>query len=233
MKLDVVKRSFGESSESQTSHSHLPNGNSISLELMTVSCDSSTIIEYLRRQVSRVSGSLVVYYYFDFSDQVNEDQKAEGFLRSNLRQLSLQTLYAPVMSLYEECDNGRVSASELRLRETLGQVLQDVPPLFVIVDALDECVERNEMIDILSLMKARGLANTHILVSSRQELDIKEGLLRAKPLQIELTEQMIRHDIERFIEKRIALSQRLSRWCKRADVNLHLRSTLLEGANGM
>ena len=211
----------------------VPHGKSKSPGLITVYCDSSTIIEYLRRQASRASGSLIVYYYFDFSDQINETQKAEGFLRSVLRQLSLQTLYAPVESLYSECNDGRVTASELRLRETLVLVLQDVPPLFVVVDALDECVERNEMIDLLSRLKASGSANTHILVSSRQEPDIKEGLLQAEPLQIELTEKMIRHDIERFIKKRIARNQRLSRWCKKADVNHKLRSTLLEGANGM
>lgn len=183
--------------------------------------------------MSRIAGSLLVYFYFDFSDQTNDKQKAEGFLRSVLRQLSLQTLYAPVVSLYEECNDGDVIASEPRLRETLRLVLQDMPALFVVVDALDECVGRNEMLDLLILLKAWGSANTHILVSSRQEPEIKEGLLRAEPLQIDMTQKMIHHDIERFVEKRISSSRRLSRWCKKADVNQKLRSTLLKGANGM
>ena len=210
-----------------------PNGKSKSPGLITAYCDSSTIIEYLRRQASTISRSLIVFYYFDFSDRVSKNQKAEGFLRSMLRQLSLQTLYAPVESLYRECDDGNVAASESGLRETLRLVLRDVPSLFVVVDALDECVERNEMTGLLSMLKVYGSANTHILVSSRQEPDIKEGLLQAEPLQIEMTEKMIHHDIERFIEKRIARSQRLSKWCKKADVNHKLHSTLLEGANGM
>ena len=203
------------------------------LGLIKVYCDSSTIIEHLRRQMSRLSGSLLIYFYFDFSDQTNDKQKAEGFLRSVLRQLSLQTLYAPVVSLYHDCNDGGIVASETKLRETLRLVLQDVPALFVVVDALDECSERNEMIDLLIMLKAWGMANTHILVSSRQEPDIKEGLLRAEPLQIDMTQKMIHHDIERCVEKRISRSQRLSKWCENPDINRKLRSTLLDGANGM
>lgn len=201
--------------------------------LIKVHCHSSTIIETLRLHVSKIPGSLLVYFYFDFSDQVNEKQKAEGFLRSVLRQLSLQTLYAPILSLYEECNDGGVIASEPRLRETLKLVLQDVSAFFVVVDALDECVGRSEMIDLLISLKAWGSTNTHILVTSRQEPDIEEGLLRAQPVQIDMTQDMVHHDIERFVEKRISRSQRLSRWCKKAEVSQKLRSTLLKGANGM
>lgn len=177
--------------------------------------------------MSKIPRSLLVYFYFDFSDQINEKQKAEGFLRSVLRQLSLQTLYAPIISLYEECP------SEPRLCETLKLVLRDVSAVFVVVDALDECVERSEMIDLLILLNAWGSANTHILVSSRQEPDIEEGLLRAQPYQIDMTQEMIHHGTEHFIEKRISRSQRLSRWCEKAGASQKLRSTLLKGANGI
>lgn len=178
--------------------------------------------------MSKIPGSLLVYFYFDFSDQINEKQKAEGFLRSVLRQLSLQTLYAPIISLYEECP------SEPRLCETLKLVLQDVSAVFVAVDALDEYVQRSEIIVVLLiLLNARGSANTHISVSSRQEPDIEEGLLRAQPYQIDRTQETIHHDIEHFIEKRMSRSQGLSRWCKKAEVSQKLRSTLLKGANGI
>ena len=180
-----------------------------------------------------MAGSLLVYFYFDFSDQTNNKHKAEGFLRSVLKQLSLQTLYAPVISLYEEHSNGNVIASERSLRETLRLVLPNVPALYFVVDALDECIERNEIIDLIILLKSWGSANIHILVSSRQEPEIKEGLLGAQPLEIDITQKMIHRDVELFIDERISRSQRLDRWCKKADVNQKLRSTLLRGANGM
>ncbi|KAK7512574.1 uncharacterized protein IWZ02DRAFT_462024 [Phyllosticta citriasiana] len=77
--------------------------------------------------------------------------------------------------------------------------------IFIVIDALDECIDRrdNQLLDVLVGM-AEQMHNIHLLVSSRDEHDIKNILLPDKGREfasrIEVGEDSTKEDIGRYLE---------------------------------
>jgi hypothetical protein len=86
------------------------------------------------------------------------------------------------------------------------------PPLFIVIDALDECHAANKIELVLALLsQTSGLATAelHILLTSRPEIPIREGLLnmpeRARHLMLHhIDSSIVGHDIRIFFEHSLA-----------------------------
>jgi hypothetical protein len=142
---------------------------------------SSTITEDI--EIMRKSGlaSLAMFYY-DF----REDQKKDlrGLLSSMLVQLCRQSdSYCDIVSkLYSDHDGGSEAPRDGALVNCLKSLLH-VPwqaPVFLIVDALDECPDtpplsspREKVLQLLKDLVNLKLSNLRICVTSRPEADIK------------------------------------------------------------
>jgi len=125
--------------------------------------------------------SLAMYYY-DF----REDKKRDlcGLLTSVLFQLCGQSdSYHPILStFYSTHLNGARTPSDDELIRCLIDLLK-VPgsqPIYLIVDALDECPStssllspREELLSLLEDLVQKQLPNLRICVTSRPEVDIK------------------------------------------------------------
>src|SRR6202789_4356203 len=145
---------------------------------------SSTIIEDIRAMQKAGLASLA-FFYCDF----REDRKKElrGLLSSFLFQLYQQSeSYFDILSnFYSEHDKGSRPPSEDALVGCLKDLLKlrGLAPVYLIVDALDECpnpsVVRSPRAKVLSLIEElvkTQILNLRICVTSRPELDIKEIL---------------------------------------------------------
>ena len=201
---------------------------------------SSTIIQEV--EVMRKSGlASLAFYYHDF----REDQKKHlrGLLSSMLFQLCAQSdpYHDIVSTFYSTCLRGAQSPSDDELSRCLKELLElpGQAPVYLVIDALDECPNtsaipspREEILTLLEQLVESRLANLHLCVTSRPEIDIKIVLepLTFRSISIH-DEKGQMEDIENYIKSVVNTSAQSRRW-KREDKQLVI-DTLTKRADGM
>ena len=138
----------------------------------TILC--STIIEHVKLLCTNDSGNRYAYFYFDFSD--TQKQSVTGMLRSIIAQLSVPELPTEVDDLYKKCNHGQQQPGEENLVLTLLSLLKSSHRTYLIIDALDECSERRELLKITRRVIQTKSTHVNMLVTSREEQDIREGM---------------------------------------------------------
>jgi hypothetical protein len=200
---------------------------------------SSTIIEdiYAMRKTGFAS---LAFFYCDF----REDRKKElrGLLSSFLVQLYHQSdSYFDILSkFYSEHDKGSRPPSDDALAGCLTDllILPGLAPVYLIVDALDECpkptVIRSPRAEVLSFIEeliTTQILNLRVCVTSRQELDIKKVLDPLIFCSVSLQDEGgQKRDIEDYI-KSVINTRTTKRW-KEEHRKLAI-DVLIEKSNGM
>ena len=164
----------------------------------------------------------LAFFYFDFG----EDQKKtlHGLLSSLLVQLCRQTdSYCDMLiKFYSEHDKGSRHPSD----DALVKCLQDLiklpgqAPVYLIVDALDECPDayanptpRAEVLNLFKELINSQFPNLHICVTSRPETDIKNVLDPLVFRSVSLHDQSEqRRDIEEYIKSAIDTHPKNKKW---------------------
>jgi hypothetical protein len=179
-----------------------------------------------------VSGLAVLQFYFDFND-INK-QSNEKMIRSLIMQLSTgnETLPHPLASLYASCVSGQRQPTTDALLETLRELVRDYRTVFLIIDALDECTERQELLSALSSIAAWRLG-VHILVTSRREADIGEIINQIGPSKICIQSTLVDNDIRMYVRERLNDDPKLARWKRNKSIQREIEMTLMEKAGGM
>jgi hypothetical protein len=201
---------------------------------------SSTIIEEIDTMRKSGLASLAMFYY-DFREDEKKDLR--GLLSSVLFQLSDQSYsYHGILStFYSTHRDGAQSPSDDGLVQCLKDVL-NVPgqaPIFLIVDALDECPNtstisssRVEVLTLLEELIESQLPNLRICVTSRPEIDIKPVLEPLTFRSVSLhDERGQKEDIENYIKFVVNTNRKMQRW-KQEHKQLVI-DVLTERADGM
>jgi hypothetical protein len=107
--------------------------------------------------------------------------------------------------------------------------------VYVVLDALDECTQRQELMDMLETVAGWQLNNLHLLMTSRKERDIESSLesyVQEKDT-ICLQEDVVDSDIRRYVRQRLSDDKTLTKWSKDATVRQEIEVALMHGARGM
>lgn len=184
----------------------------------------------------------VAYFYCDFRD---EDKRGHrNLLLSILSQLSAQSnLRCGILSkLFLAHDSGERKPSDLALTNCLKEMLS-LPaqgPIYIVVDALDECPDnsgmptaREEVLEFIKNLACLGLANLHVCVTSRPEIDIRTTLEPlTESLRVSLHDQSgQKEDIVRYVRSVVYSDPKMQRW--REEDKILVIETLAERADGM
>ena len=165
--------------------------------------------------------SLAIYYY-DFREDEKKDLR--GLLSSMLFQLCDQSIsYHDVMaSFYSAHRHGKQSPSDEELIQCLKDLLQlsGQAPIFLVVDALDECANpsglsspRQELLILLEELVDSRLPNLRICVTSRPEADIRPVLEPLTFRSISLHDESGQmKDIEDYIKSVVYNNRKTRRW---------------------
>jgi len=193
---------------------------------------SSTIIEDIIHHCSLNPALAVVYFYFDFNDI--ERQFHEKMIRSLITQLSIQSESIPLVleSLFSSKMNGRQQPMAGELLTTLRQMTRGFDETFIILDALDECRDREQLlasIDEIVRWKREGL---HILATSRKEKDIEEGFepLMNDKNKICIQSALVDNDIRSYIHERLQTDRWLKKWKMQST---YIETMLMDKVDGM
>ncbi|KAL1600753.1 hypothetical protein SLS60_007141 [Paraconiothyrium brasiliense] len=194
---------------------------------------SSTIIQELLQQYQNDPGKVIAYFFFDFNDA--QKQEPEMMVRSLLCQLSQQSVkISPGLdALFSSSEDGQRQPSMHALMEAFHLVIRELPQVYIVLDALDECGQRIELMEILETM-ARWKC-LHILMTSRRERDIDSslGTFVDEKSKISLQSTLVDEDIQQYIRKRLSDDKRLQKWGKDASMMEQIETTLMSGAKGM
>ena len=201
---------------------------------------SSSIIEEI--EAMRKSGlASRTFYYHDFREDKKKGRR--GLLSSVLFQLCDQSdpYHDIVSTFYSTYRHGGKNPSNDELLRCLKDLLElpGQAPVYLIIDALDECPNtsampspREEVLRLVQQLVESQFANLRICVTSRPETDIKIVL---DPLTFHSVsihdERGQMEDIENFIKSVVNTDTQNRRW-KQEDKQLVI-DVLTESANGM
>jgi hypothetical protein len=178
---------------------------------------------------------VTAYFYFDFNDAQKQDP--ELMLRSLLCQLLQRSFMIPkgVDALFLSSNNGQRQPSLQALLEVAPQVMQQFTHAYIVLDALDECTQRPELMTMLEAVAGWQLSNLHLLMTSRKERDI-EGSLESYVKEehtICLQRDVVDEDIQQYVQQRLSHDKNLAKWNKDAAVRQEIEDALMSGARGM
>jgi hypothetical protein len=183
----------------------------------------------------------MAYYYFDFRDVKKQD--CYGLLSSLILQLSAESDYCCniLSQLYSDNSRGIRKPTISALKKCMTDMLS-LPgqgPIYIIVDALDECPNlsgtpsaREEVLALIEELVDLKLPNVHLCVASRPEMDIRMVLEELTSLKISLHDESgQKEDIIEYIKYIVRSDRRMRRW-KEEDKQLVV-DTLSDRADGM
>ncbi|KAF7984303.1 hypothetical protein HWV62_15275 [Athelia sp. TMB] len=195
----------------------------------TILC--SSIIEEVK--VLCESSPLASYAYF-FFDSRNSDQgllRYEKLVRSFLSQAASRCGGLPTVlrDLYYKHGSGRENPCLADLWETLRLIVEGFDHFYAIIDSLDECGDRIELMQMLRSLDKCNEDRLHILLTSRPEPDIVDFLApipRVYPVQMQSS--LVNSDIGAYLDDQLAS---IKSWD--ADLKILVRMALADGADGM
>ena len=140
----------------------------------------------------------IAYFYCDFRDI--KKQHWRDLVLSLLAQLSTQSAACcDVLSrLYSDHGNGARQPNDDALKRCLIEMLtlQDHHPIYLIMDALDECPDtsqvpspRNRILQLLKELADLQIPKLRVCVTSRPEFDIRDYLEPLTSRQVSLHDQ--------------------------------------------
>ena len=184
---------------------------------------------------------LVAYYYFDFRDAAKQDIR--GLLSSLVVQLCAKSdlCYDILSDLYSKHDVGLRLPDDDALTQCLKDMLElpGLPPIYIIVDALDECPNspgapspRELVLDLIEDLVVLQHPNLRICITSRPEADIQEALGPLVSHSVSLHDEPgQQQDIMDYIISAVQSDRKMRKW-REGDRKLVI-DTLSSRADGM
>ena len=183
----------------------------------------------------------IAYYYFDFRDVKKQD--CYGLLSSLISQLSAESdsCFSIISRLYSDHGRGLRKPDIDALKKCMTDMLSlpGQAPIYIIVDAVDECPNlsgtpsaREEVLGLIEELVELKLQNVHLCVASRPEIDIRVVLDPLTSLKISLHDESgQKEDIIKYIKSVVRSDRTMRRW-REEDQTLVI-DTLSQNADGM
>ncbi|KAH8813580.1 ankyrin repeat-containing domain protein [Flagelloscypha sp. PMI_526] len=152
-------------------------------------------------------GHVVAYYYFEFTNPSTLSE--EALLRSLVFQLASihpQT----ILALHENHRGGATEARFTTLLESIEELVgRSDRPFYIAIDALDELppTRRMELFKILERMSSANSPRMHIVISTRDEIDIISVLGDLAQYKLDVLDGKVRHDIAVFVNQELGIEK--------------------------
>jgi hypothetical protein len=165
----------------------------------------------------------LAYFYFDFRDE-DKKQDIRNFTTSLLVQLSANSnpCCKIISRIYSTHGKGMRQPSNDALTNCLRKMLSlaTQQPIYLIVDALDECPDssgmptpREDVLNLLEDLVCLGLPNLRICVTSRPEIDIKKVLEPLARCVVSLHDESgQKKDISDYVSNAVYADKKMQRW---------------------
>ena len=159
-------------------------------------------------------------------------------LRSLIKQLSIQSASTPqaLKALFSSNLNGERQPRANELLATLKNMIQQFNETFIILDALDECKQRQELLAHIRKIVGWKCDDLHMLATIRREKDIEESLqptINDQENTLCIQSALVNDDIRAYVHEELRIRVGLKRWRKEPKVQREIETALVNGADGM
>ncbi|KZP20983.1 hypothetical protein FIBSPDRAFT_891581 [Athelia psychrophila] len=192
----------------------------------TIVC--STVIETIRAEYAVEPSSACAYFFFDSRNAETDLSLHEKMIRSIVKQLSHQSASfpAPLVDLY---GGGQQQPSIQSLQLVLEKLIDGFERTFIIIDAVDECIDREKVLARIEQLTQRNRGNLQFLFSSRPEQDITDKLrCMVYIAQVTLNSKLADKDIKTYID---AMLSEMIRW--NAEITARVKDALITDSDGI
>ena len=191
---------------------------------------SSAIIHDLLQRFN----SATAYFFFDGRDSQKDLQLHDKLIRSLIWQFSLKCkdgVPKVLVNLYARCGNGHQEPTLDDLWITLHRILDGFSSTFIILDALDECTEREKTLNWIQTFILEKDINLglHLIVTSRPEPQIEDKFKSYHCL--DLVEESENHDLVAYVDYQLQNDSDLQKW--NPETQEQIKLTLMKQADGM
>ena len=190
---------------------------------------SSSIIDKLSQENPPFG---TAYFFFDGRDSQADLQLHDKLVRSLISQFFHQRGGIPteLADLYKRCGDHH-QPSVHQLQNTLRDILDGFPRAYIVIDALDECTDREKTLIWVNTIFSdtdRPARNLHILVTSRPERDIETVFRTFDPDSVDIEEVAANRDISNYLE--LQMKSKFKQYSE--STRTQIESGLREGADG-
>ncbi|GAB1210767.1 hypothetical protein APSETT445_009565 [Aspergillus pseudonomiae] len=158
--------------------------------------------------LAKIDQCIAINKHIESKFSNEKTRSVENMVRSLIRQFSRKPLAQSVTRMWERHSNRGSQPDRGELWDTLDDVLSKTPgEMFLVLDALDECLERSgrsERKVLLSLLAGLNESHKnklHILATSRPEQDIRATLERFPTVDLEA---QLSEDVETFVRTEVS-----------------------------
>ncbi|KAI6864836.1 Pfs, NACHT and ankyrin domain protein [Hortaea werneckii] len=189
---------------------------------------SAGIIDSLQHFCSKDPARSLAFFFFDFNDVAK--QGANNMAKSLLSQFLQKCTGIP-----DAAQRLSTTASEQQLLNALRDIMETLPMPFVVLDALDECNDRERLFEILKEIHSWGNESLHMLVTSRKEVGIEDTLedLVLFANRTCLESHLVDEDIRTYVHDRLTEDKSFRRWQRDPEMQEEIEQTLGKQACGM
>jgi hypothetical protein len=172
----------------------------------TILC--STIIEHVSHEIRGQQGAVLAYFYFSFSDVLKQSYK--NLLSSLITDLSRGRVVNPLLrDIYLQLYPRRPFIKVLE--ETFVALLEETTTAYLVVDALDECSEKQQRSIIHGFKRiTKALPDTRLLITSQKTTDIEAAMASWCETQLAIDEDCVNEDIDLFVKNALATDRKLA-----------------------
>jgi hypothetical protein len=173
----------------------------------------------------------IAFFYFTFNDESKQDTSA--MLRALILQLVSQLKdQDTTLSQLHDSYRGNTPPDQALL-DCLHQIINKFDHVYIILDALDESPRhkhREDLLQTLADMRRWPGPGLHLLVTSRDEQDIRESLEALDDQIVLLKSNLVDADIASFVSGHLRDNRRLRKWEKYHD---EIEQAFIKGAKGV
>lgn len=183
-------------------------------------------------QTKEIDSSIAVsYFYFDFNDA--EKQSAQKAIRSLLFQFALQlgNLAQQLERLYHKCDDGQRQPTDDAIHLLFKESMARPGDKYIVLDAMDECTEREGLLTFIGELLAPTSQNLRILATSRREKDIEDELNPIANYEVNIQNSVVDADIRIYVRDQMTTDPKLRKWPE--PVRNEIMTVLSKKASGM
>lgn len=189
---------------------------------------TSAVIESLKAlckvNVEQTSCTSVHYFFFDSSNPAKKT--TEACVRNLMRQVCQTALYNEVSTIWEK---SIFTMEEPTLNELLGvmkDVLRRSGGAFIVLDALDECCDTEDLLNTLATIQTWELPGIRIFTTSRPNERIRH-VMSSIAVHISLSSDIVSESISLFLEQEFRDSRgRLHRWAGKEEDKRDIRGRI-------
>lgn len=173
----------------------------------------------------------MAYFYCDISD--SRKRNVTDILSSLVTHLIGQgpSDHSILDKVYEDCMSGISKPSDDRLHEVLRQLITGFEMTYILIDALDECLDIEMILGFIETLHGWNLGQCHLFVTSRKEQQIIDSMMSTEPMEVDMSQMPIDDDIKKYIDFMLHSSSELKKWG--SNERLLIRGVLLENGKAM